>query len=224
MNIAYSQDVIAVVISLALIFAYYLFLHFRIRTDSSYTIHALLNAGRASWVARMMTDQKDSILGVQTLRNAIMGSTFFASTAVVLVIGVLTLTAQGDKLADVWHTLNPNGQFDHRLLLFKLLILLIDLLCAFILFAQSIRLLNHVGFMISVPAKVVAPAAVAQMLIHAGLQHRRGMRCYYFAVPMLFWLFGPVFLILANLGLVVSLYYLDQAPSDEVVMPIHPQR
>ncbi len=223
MNIAYGHDLIAVLISLALISAYYLFLHFRIKKDSSYTIHALLNGGRAAWVARMMADHKESILGVQTLRNAIMGSTFFASTAVILIIGALTLTAQSDKLADVWHALNPDGQFDHRLWLFKLLILLIDLLCAFILFAQSIRLLNHVGFMISVSSKVVAPAAVAQMLIHAGLQHRRGMRCYYFAVPMLFWLFGPIFLVLANFGLVVSLYYLDQAPSDEVAMPIHPQ-
>lgn len=221
MNIPYIYDVIAVLISLLLIAAYYIFLHFRTKNDSSYTIQALLNSGRAAWVMRMMNDGKDSILGVQTLRNAIMGSTFFASTAVILIVGSLTLTAQGDKLADVWHALNPTGQFDQGLWLFKLLLLLIDLLCAFILFAQSIRLLNHVGFMISVPSKVVAPAAVAQMLIHAGLQHSRGMRCYYFAVPMLFWLFGPVFLVLAICGLVMSLYYLDQAPSDEVSIPIN---
>lgn len=38
------------------------------------------------------------------------------------------------------------------------------------------------------------------------------MRAYYYAVPLVFWLFGPHFMLLSTLGLIVVLYRLDRAP------------
>jgi uncharacterized membrane protein len=59
----------------------------------------------------------------------------------------------------------------------------------------------------------VRPAFVASLLIQAGRYHTRGMRCYYFAAPLLFWLFGPVLLVLSSGALVGALYYLDKSPA-----------
>ena len=48
--------------------------------------------------------------------------------------------------------------------------------------------------MLAVPAASAHERTVANLLIQAGRYHTRGMRCYYFAGPLLFWLFGPLFL------------------------------
>jgi uncharacterized membrane protein len=52
---------------------------------------------------------------------------------------------------------------------------------------------------------------VAQ-LNRAGIYYRVGMRAYYFTVPLLFWLFGPLLLLGATVLLVYFLYHLDRAP------------
>ena len=213
MNIPYLSDLAAAAVSVGIVFGYHAFLRTRVRKDPGYTIQAVLNRGRTAWVERMMTESGGGILAVQTLRNAIMGATFFATTAVALIVGTITLSTQSDKLTVAWHSLSPVGTIDPNLWLLKLLILLVDMLSAFVYFSQSIRLMSHVGVMISVPTATVRPAFVAAMLIQAGRYHTRGMRCYYFAAPLLFWLFGPLLLVLSTCGLVGALYYLDKSPA-----------
>ena len=51
------------------------------------------------------------------------GYFFFASTAVALIVGVLTLSTQSDKVIVAWHTLSPVGTIDEHLWLLKLLLL-----------------------------------------------------------------------------------------------------
>ncbi len=112
----------------------------RVRRDPDYTVQALLNKGRRAWVERMMND-KESIIAVQTLRNAIMGATFFASTAVALIVGTITLSTQGDKLAQAWSTLSPIGAIDEHLWLLKLLVLLSSVRLTF----EQIQLVSDIG-------------------------------------------------------------------------------
>ena len=211
MNPTYISDLIGAVFSVGIIAGYHVLLRFRVRRDPDYTIQALLNKGRSAWVERMMKD-KEGILAVQTLRNAIMGATFFASTAVALIVGTITLSTQGERLAQAWNSLSPIGAIDEHLWLLKLLVLLTDMLVAFVCFAQAIRLFAHVGVMIAVPTTTVRPHLVARLFIQGGRYHTRGMRCYYFAAPMLFWLFGTLLLILSSCVLVIVLHFLDRSP------------
>jgi uncharacterized membrane protein len=212
MNTNEWSEPVAAAAAIALVFGYHTFLRLRVRRDPGYTIQAVLNQGRAAWVERMMAENA-GILAVQTLRNSIMGATFFASTAVALIVGTITLSMQSDKVSGAWHNLGPVVAFDERLWLLKLLFLLVDMLAAFVCFSQAIRLMSHVGVMISVPTASVRPAFVAALLIQAGRYHTRGMRCYYFAAPLLFWLFGPVLLVASTAALVGALYFLDKSPA-----------
>jgi uncharacterized membrane protein len=98
MTIRDWSDIVAAAASAALVFGYHTFLRVRVRRDPGYTIQAVLNQGRAAWVERMMSESS-GILAVQTLRNAIMGATFFASTAVALIVGTITLSMQSDKVS-----------------------------------------------------------------------------------------------------------------------------
>lgn len=212
---SFTSDIIGFAISLALLVAYYGYVRFRLSKDPGYTVQSVNNRVRTAWVENIM-QRRDGILAVQTLRNSMMAATFLASTSVLMIIGVLTLSEQGDTVRTTWETLNVFGTTDPRLWLVKMLLMLVDLLFAFFGFAMAVRLFHHVGYMINVPqdANLVAadPAHVSAHLNRAGFFYSIGMRAYYYTVPLLFWLFGPLFMLAGTIVLVISLYYLDRMP------------
>jgi uncharacterized membrane protein len=208
MENASLHELAAVAAALALLGAYHVFVHWRMRSDPDFRIQGLLNRAREAWVERMIREDL-GILAVQTLRNSIMAATFFATTAVALVVGAITLSMQSGALRRMSESLAAS---DERWWFLKIVILLVDMLGAFFFFAQAIRYLMHVSLMISAPSEAVSPSMVSKMLIHAGRFHTRGMRCYYYAGPVLLWLFGPAYLVLATCALVVALYFLDRSP------------
>lgn len=212
---AYSFDIVGLAISAFLLAVYNFFLMRKERRDPTYTVRAVNTLARTAWVESVMKDGKD-VLAVQTLRNSTMAATFLASTSVLLIIGVLTLSGQGDKLEATWHTLNVYGARHTELWLTKLLFLLLDLFFAFFSFSMSVRVFNHVGYMINVPLsanhKSISPTHVALHLNRAGRFYSLGMRAYYYSVPLVFWLFGPHLMLMATLGLILVLYRIDRAP------------
>ena len=211
-----KNDVFGAVASVLLLVAYHVFLRIKLRKDPLYTIQAVNALTRAAWVETVMTAGNKDVLAVQTLRNSIMGATFLSSTAVLLIIGVLTLSGQSEHLGTTWHALNALGATRAELWLTKLLALLLDMLVAFFSFAQAIRLFHHVGYMINVPMspqhRAFTPEHVALHLNRAGAFYAVGMRSYYIAVPLVFWLFGPHFMLLSTVILLPILFYLDRAP------------
>ena len=156
-------------VSVLLLGIYHLYLRQRVKRNPAYTVQAVNAMARSAWVERIMTNE-DGILAVQTLRNSTMAATFLASTAVVLIIGVLTLSEQGDKFGGTWHSLNIVGVANPQLWLIKLLTLMLDLFVAFFAFSMSIRVFNHVGYMINVPKaaghKSISPRHVAVHGLH----------------------------------------------------------
>lgn len=211
-----GNDLIAFAISAAILVIYHLFLRHKLKTDPAYTMQAVNATARLAWVDSMMSKEGQEVLAVQTLRNAIMGPTFLGSTAVLMMIGTLTLTGQGDRLEQGWHALNVVGAVQRELWIAKILLLLLDFLVAFMCFAQAVRLFIHVGFMINVSAQDPrrnSPQFVGAQLNRAGHYHWMGMRAYYFAAPLAFWLFGPLFMVAASIVAVSMLHRLDRAPA-----------
>jgi uncharacterized membrane protein len=211
----YSSDIVGFATSLVLLIAYQAYLRYRLSKDPGYTVQRINNLVRTAWVGEIMR-RRDGVLAVQTLRNSMMAAVFLASTAVLLIIGVLTLSEQGDKLRTTWQALDVFGAPGSRLWLTKMLLLLIDLLFAFFSFAMAIRLFHHVGYMINAPQNegLVAadPAHVSAHLNRAGRFYSIGMRAYYYTVPLLLWLFGPHFMLAGTVALVITLYYIDRTP------------
>jgi uncharacterized membrane protein len=212
----FSNDLLSFAISAALLLAYHLFLSYKLKRDAAYTIHGVNALARSAWVENIMKSGDKEILAVQTLRNAIMGPTFLASTAVLLIVGTLTLSGQTDKLEETWHVLDVYGAKHPALWQTKVILLVLDFLVAFFGFTMAIRLFIHVGFMINVPLSMnhrpIAPAHVAMHLNRAGSFHSIGMRAYYFAVPLLFWLFGPHFMLGSTVVLIAVMFRIDRTP------------
>jgi uncharacterized membrane protein len=211
---SYIYDLVSFIASASLIIAYHLFIRRKVKKDAAYTVQAINVIARTAWVETIMNERRD-VLAVQTLRNSTMAATFLASTSVLMIIGILTLS-EGGKLESTWHVLNITGATHPELWLTKLICLLLDMFVAFFSFSMSIRVFNHVGYMINVPLtlnhKMISPAHVATHLNRAGKFYSIGMRAYYFIVPLVFWLFGPHFMIIATIGLLVVLYRIDRAP------------
>ncbi len=209
------NDFVSFLVSALLLGIYHLYLAYKVKKRPTYTVQAVNRIARTAWVETIMNERRD-VLAVQTLRNSTMAATFLASTAVLLIIGVLTLSGQAANLNTTWHALNALGATHNSIWLVKLLVLLSDLFVAFFCFSMSIRIYNHVGFMINVPLtlnhKMISPQHVALHLNRAGKFYSMGMRAYYFSVPMVFWLFGPHFMVISTIMLIFVLYFLDRAP------------
>lgn len=214
----YLHDALYFFTSALLLVVYHLYLRRKVQRNPAYTIQAVNHVVRRLWVAQIMGDPRKDVLAVQTLRNSTMAATFLASTAVLLIIGTLTLSGQADKLDATWHVLNVSGAANAALWVTKLLFLVVNFFVAFFSFSLSIRFYNHVGYQVNIIAEVrpkwLTPARVASHLNTAGRAYSTGMRAFYFSVPLVFWLFGPHFMLAATVGLIVVLYRLDRAKSE----------
>ena len=212
---AFISDIAAVFLSGALIAAYYLWLRIQVRRDPSFSIHSVNKLARTLWVANVMRNPAKDVMAVQTLRNFIMGASLMASTATLLIIGTLTLSGQAENISRSWHALNVGGTYAAELWIIKVLCLLLDFIIAFFAFVMAVRLVNQVVFMITMQEPeahpLLTPQAVARRLNHAGDLFAIGMRAFFYAIPLVFWLFGPVFLVLATAGLVLTLHRLDRS-------------
>jgi len=211
-----NLDLGAFLTSVALIAGYHVFLAVKVRNDPYYTVHSANVIARRAWVEHVMSEPSRDIMAVQTLRNSTMAATFLASTAVLLIVGTLTLITQSEHIGETWHLLSPAGSDYAELWIAKVLMLLLAFIVAFFSFAMVLRLLNHVLYMLNVPSAkrthpALQPEQVAWRLNRAGFFYTVGMRAYYIAVPLVFWLFGPLFLLVASAVLVIVLYRLDRS-------------
>ena len=201
--------------SLLLLFGYRTYLKWRLRTDPYYSVQAVGNLARSAWVEHVMTTGKLDVLAVQTLRNSVMASSFMASTAILLMVGLLSLGSSLDQSNALWRVLNIGAGHD-ELLAIKVVLLLVDFLVAF--FISRWRCASSTTWVTSsISRSPRRPTrfhrrAVAVYLNRAGNCYAFGMRAFFFAVPLVFWLFGPHFMLAATGGIIVGLYNLDRAP------------
>ncbi|MDH3577520.1 MAG: DUF599 domain-containing protein [Gammaproteobacteria bacterium] len=207
--LSYKNDLIAVFLVVALLIAYQVYLRKVSRRDSLAVLSNAATLARNAWVETVMANHADAILAIQTLRNSTMAASFLASTAILLMVGALTLTGQAESLQATWHFLNIFGTLAPELWLVKLLAILLLLFYAFFSFTNSIRINNHVGYMLSIRQddgpKLFSPSMIASQLNLGSDYFRAGIRAYYYLVPLVFWLFGPVYMVASTLILVFSL-------------------
>jgi uncharacterized membrane protein len=211
----YIGESIGLLASLALIASYHVYLRARLRRNPNYTIQAINHAARASWVEYVMANNSKDILAVQTLRNSTMAATFLASTAILLIIGVLNLSQHGEAFSNVLSTINPQEMPGGYLWSIKLLPLMIAFFWSFFCFTLAVRMFNHVGYLINSVnggRLAITPLYVSTILNRGGSYYSLGMRSYYMSVPLVFWLFGPGYIVLASIGLITVLYHIDRSP------------
>jgi len=211
------QDIVGITVSILLLAAYFISSTIRGRRHPGRTMQNANQVIRALWVRHILEDTASrSLLAIQTLRNSTMAATFFATTAVLLMIGTLNLSGQADRFMPALEQTGLLTPSHTGLWLVKVLLLTGNLFVAFFAFAMSVRLFNHVGYQLSVPAEMrsglIDEEAIVRYMVRAGGYYSFGMRAYFVAVPLTFWLFGPMFLLASTVVVVGVLYIMDRVP------------
>ena len=185
---------------------------YRIHRNPMATSVGITNHLRSHWVESIMAERRD-ILAVQTLRNWTMAASFLASTGILICLGLLSVAASPQKMAEITPSLNELVR-EHRVLwLFKLMVLIVDFFFIFFSFCLSIRYLNHVNFMINVPSNLahkITPDYISEILNRGMLHYTMGMRGYYLSVLLFLWLFGPIWMFLGTIVMTIVLSHLDR--------------
>jgi uncharacterized membrane protein len=165
--------------------------------------HAVL---REEWFTAVSQQKGSEILAVQTLRNSLMSATMTASTAMLGLIGTVTLAAPSLHASLSEAVMLPN--LTPRLVLELLLLALLfaSLVCS----AMAVRYYNHVGFISGMPVESEARRRWAEAgtayVRRAGVLYSWGLRHLILVAPILACLLhslaGPIAAVLVVVVLV----------------------
>lgn len=204
-------EIVFGVATFVVITTYHLFWRYRVRRAPLQTYSGVGRHLRRVWVESIMTGKRD-ILSVQTLRNWIMASSFLASTAMIIGLGLLSFLFRQDHVSEIPLDFTLIFSRMRTLFVVKLMLLMGHFFFAFFSFTLSIRYMNQVNFMINVPVEcdpLLSPEFIANTLDTGMMHYTLGMRAYYLSVVVTLWLFGPVWMFLGSLVMVYVLYRLD---------------
>lgn len=205
-------DIFLTAAAFLILTGYHLHLAYQERTRPLTTAMGVTNHLRGHWVKSVMEEKRD-ILAVQTLRNWVMAASFLASTGILICLGLLSVAASPEKIAEITPGLHVYVREHRAFWLLKLMVLILDFFFIFFNFTLAIRYYNHVNFMINVPTGIahkITPEYVAGILNRGMTHYFLGMRGYYVGFLLVLWLFGPLWMLLGTLVLVPVLYHLDR--------------
>jgi uncharacterized membrane protein len=167
--------------------------------------HRLL---RGDWVRALSRQPGTEIVAVQALRNSLMSATITASTAVLVLMGAVTLLAARGDLTEESRLLALPNVLEVALVL--------TLFATYLCSAMAMRYYHHAGFILSLPVGAPERAGreplASEYVERAGLLYGWSLRCFMFGAPLVVGLIQPLAMPLASLGLVGVLAFFDRPP------------
>lgn len=204
-------EVVFVAATFVVLTAYHVNWLLEVRRAPLQTYMGLTKYLRRMWVESIISEKRD-ILSVQTLRNWIMASSFLASTAMIIGLGILSLLFKPEHISEMPLDLILIFSRMKTLFMAKLMLLMLHFFFAFFCFTLSIRYLNQMNFMINVPLEcdpMLTPEFITQILNMGMMFYTMGMRTFYLSTVVTLWLFGPLWMFGGSIMLVCVLYKLD---------------
>lgn len=209
MSILTIQDWVALVWFLLCWGGYTVFANHRSQNHSN--ISNALSALRAQWMSEMIT-RDVRIADVTALGILQRTVTFFASTSILILAGLLALLGASDKAIQLANALPFMAEHSQAAWEIKVLLLVCMYIYAFFKFSWSVRQYNF-----SVVMFGAAPASCAQncdnyiehaneQLTWANYSFNLGLRTYTFSMATLAWFVDPLLFIFCSAWVVAVLY------------------
>ena len=177
------------------------------------SITAVMNRYRFDWMLVMM--QRDlRMVDTSIVGNILTGVAFFASTTILVIGGLMATLGAADAAMEVIAELPFAMPTSRTFWELKTLLLAGIFVYAFFKFAWSFRLYNNSSVLIgAAPLPPVDDdearryaARVGSLLGYATQHFNRGMRAYFFSMPVLAWLFSPQAFLVASTVVVIVIY------------------
>ena len=158
---------------------------------------------RRAWVKRILAAPGSEILAIQTVRNSIMAATLMATTAVLALMGVISIGhSQMNAPAVPLEWMHGGSSV-------KVFLPLALLAACVVLFSKTVRLYHRTGYSLGLPRGSSEASAAAEMaaineLTRAAQLYRNGWRTFYAAIATGAWLVGG-WMMLATTVIIVGI-------------------
>lgn len=204
-------DIIAACVFFGVWIVYNIVLDGRFRHPRS--INSRMIAVREGWMQRLLA-REQRMMDAALIGHSIRTATFFASTTLILLAGLIGLLSSAERLhaatANLFLLLASGG-----LALFEIKVLLLVgiFVYAFFKFTWAIRQFNYFSAIVGSAPEPGAPLdphlarRMAGMLSHAFWQFNAGVRAYYFALAALGWFIHPAAMMLGAVLVTIVLRY-----------------
>jgi len=182
---------------------------------STTCLASVLHMYRTEWMKRMLTRDM-RIADATVIANLERGVSFFASTTMLILAGLMTVLGSTEQAINVIEDIPfafPATRQEWEL---KIVLLIALFVYAFFKFTWSLRQYGFVSVMVGgapIPAEgptdmeLQAHAArIAKMTSMAANNFNIGLRTYYFAIGVLGWFINPYIFMALSAGVVVVLY------------------
>ncbi|CUS48697.1 MAG: putative membrane protein [Idiomarinaceae bacterium HL-53] len=207
-------DLIAIAWFLSFWVGYAIFARKRAKKHNS--LSSILCTLRVEWMNAVVRKEQH-IADAALVGNVERTVTFFASSTIFVLAGVLTVTASNDAFVRVLDELPFTAEQSHTLVLLKLAGLATIMVYAFFKFTWAVRQFGFVSILLGMAPSVSRPTVseeererfslnAAKILDQAGHEYNYGLRAYYFALAYLCWFVSPWLLMVAALVVTGVLY------------------
>jgi uncharacterized membrane protein len=186
------------------------------RSTGRASLLTVMNPLRERWFEQTLT-RENRIVDSALLSNLMNSATFFSSTTVLALGGLVALFGSVEKSADIFENLPFAQRSSQQLLETKVVVLILLFVYALVKFTWSVRQFNFVTILIGsiAPRDQVTDVdrenarRAGGILKLAGENFGQGMRAYYFAVAVLMWFVQPWFFMAATLIVTFMLYRME---------------
>lgn len=193
--------------------------YMRIARYKSYKVACLasvMHLYRLEWI-RSMLSREVRVSDTTTVANLERGVTFFASTTMLILAGLMTLLARSDTALMTLSELPFTAELEPIQWDMRILVLIVLFVYAFFKFTWSLRQYGFVSVMIG-GAPLISPTEenqklisvnanrIAKMASMAANNFNIGLRTYYFSIAVLGWLISPWIFMILTVVVVTILY------------------
>lgn len=188
----------------------------RNQAKTRHSLSSILCTLRVDWMNTVA--HKDIHIADATLvGNVERTVTFFASSTILVLAGVLTVVASNDAFIRVLGQLPFTVEQSDNLVMLKLSGMAIIMVFAFFKFTWAVRQFGFVSILLGMAPSVSRSTVTkeereafalntAKVLDQAGHEYNYGLRAYYFALGYLCWFISPWLLMLASVVVTAVLY------------------
>ncbi len=178
---------------------------------SEQSLPSIMNFHRHRWM-REVLHRDMRIPDATIMGNFVQSAVFFASTAILIIGGLVTTLGASDRAQEAMNALPFVSPASQALWQLKVVSLILVFIYAFVKFIWAVRLANYSSLLISAAPyyadKINEEYAVelGKMIGLFGVHFNQGLRANFFALAMLGWWIGPHFFVLSTCMVLWVLY------------------
>ncbi|MFW3895439.1 DUF599 domain-containing protein [Pseudomonas putida] len=177
---------------------------------------SVMHLYREDWMRRMLL-RDNRIADASVIGNLERNASFFASSTLIILAGILTVLGASDRALSLLADLPLVQQASQSMSEIKLLCLAVVFVYAFFTFSWCMRQYNFAAVLVgsapmigerqvSEQERKAFAARAARVISMAANQFNFGLRSYYFGMAMLSWFISPWAFMAMSAGVVLVLY------------------